>query len=52
MTYSVFHADFHNASRLNAAAASRQTWILCVINFSCVFFLFKKGESSFTFAIK
>jgi hypothetical protein len=39
MTYSVFHADFHDASRLNAAAASRQTWLfLCVITPQTIFY--------------
>ena len=41
MTYSVFHADFHNASRLNAAAASRQTWMSLIFHVS---FSFLKKE--------
>ena len=40
MTNSVFHADFHDASRLNAATASRQTWLflLCFINPQTIFY--------------
>jgi hypothetical protein len=38
MTNSVFHADFHDASCLNAATASRQTLLfLCFITPQTIF---------------